>query len=433
MKLTQALFLVFVAVSVACSSTTSSVPTATPGVATTPTATPGIVGTPTAAPSVAATPTATPTVVPTPTATSTVIPTPTATPTVVPTPTATPAVVPEPTATPSVVQVQFPTWVEESPKMAHHIATSDIITKAKLVSLDSATKRHDSWGYVAELLYKFEIVEYLKGSGPNELVVRMDSGPKYIAFPDWLGLRTESEAIELADRWLGHSMNAIDNKRDAILLFDRVEPGEYYFRSTEDDESHIGYPAIGTTWLVEVQPSIYRHRFMDEQSGTISLSDFNDLIEEMSLLMKGDYAPCLSMALYYRTRVRAQLLGVYRELTLGGYREPEPFPRYSAQVDLERSENATVFSFRRPPYQSSRFSDYWLDGRDKDLFAIDIYDDATLFYEGLRTVSTLSQGEYSVHYNQFHHSLPCDEDFQYVEDAWQIWDTTEWVVTVTAP
>ena len=356
MKLMQALFLVFVAVSVACSSTPSSVPTATPGVAATPTATPGVAATPTATPTVAATPTATPTVVP------------------------------APTATPTVVQVQFPTWVEESPKMAQHIATSDIITKAKLVSLDSATKRHDSWGYVAELLYKFEIVEYLKGSGPNELVVRMDSGPKYIAFPDWLGLRTESEAIELADRWLGRSMNVIDNKRDAILLFDRAEPGEYYFRSTEDDESHIGYPAIGTTWLVEVQPSIYLHRFMDEQSGTISLSDFNDFIEEMSLLMEGDYGPCVSMALYYRTRVRAQLLGIYRELTLGGYREPEPFPRYSAQVDLERSENATVFSFRRPPYQSSRFSDYWLDGRDKDLFAIDVYDDATLFYESLRTV-----------------------------------------------
>ena len=273
----------------------------------------------------------------------------------------------------------------------------------------------------------------MKGSGPNELVVRMDSGPKYIAFPDWLGLRTESEAIELADRWLGRSMNVIDNKRDAILLFDRAEPGEYYFRSTEDDESHIGYPAIGTTWLVEVQPSIYRHRFMDEQSGTISLSDFNDLIEEMSLLMEGDYAPCVSMALYYRTRVRAQLLGVYRELTLGGYREPEPFPRYSAQVDLERSENATVFSFRRPPYQSSRFSDYWLDGRDKDLFAIDVYDDATLFYEGLRTVRTLPQGEYSVHYNQFHHSLPCDETFPRYDDAWRSSDTAEWVINVTSP
>ncbi len=427
MKLIQALFLVFVAVSVACSSTPSSVSTATPGVA----ATPSVVAT--ATPTAVPTPTATPTVVPTPTATPTVVPTPTATPTVVPASTATPSVVATSTATPTVVQAEFPAWVEDFPEMALHIGTSDVIARAKFMSLESTTKRHDSYGYVAELSYKFEIVEYLKGSGPNELVVRMDSGPKYIAFPDWLGLRTESEAIELADRWLSRSMNVIGADRDTILLLDRTEQEEYYFMSTKDDESHIGYPAIGTTWLVEVQPSIYRHRFTDEQSGTISLSDFSDLIEEMSLLMEGDYAPCVSMALRYRARVRDQLLGVYRELTLGGYREPEPFPRYSMQVDLERSENATVFSFRRPPHQSSRFSDYWLDGRDKDLFTIDVYDDATLFYEGLRTVRSLPQGEYSVHYNQFHHSLPCDGDFQYVEDAWQIWDTTEWVVTVTAP
>ena len=199
-----------------------------------------------------------------------------------------------------------------------------------MVSLDSATKRHDSWGYVAELVYTFEVVQYLKGDGADELFVRMSSGPKYIAFPDWLGERTESEAIELADRWLGRSINIIDNKRDAILLFDRAEPGEYYFRSTEDDESHIGYPAMGTTWLVEVKPSIYRHRFMDGQSGTISLSDFNSRIEDMRSFMEGDHALCIAMALHYRTRVRDQLVGVYRELTLGGYREPEPFPRYMA-------------------------------------------------------------------------------------------------------
>ena len=426
MKLMQALFLVFVAVSVACSSTPSSVPTATPGVAATPTVTPTVVPTPTATPTVVSTPTATPSGVPAPTATpSGVLPTPTPTPGVV--------VTTDVRSKPFIVQVQFPTWVEESPKMAQHIATSDIIAKAKLVSLDSTTKRHDSWGYVAELVYVFEVVQYLKGDGTDELFVRMSSGPKYIAFPDWLGVRTESEAIELADRWLGHSMNVIDNKRDAILLFDRAEPGEYYFRSTEDDESHIGYPAMGTTWLVEVKPSIYRHRFMDGQSGTISLSDFNSRIEDMRSFMEGDYAPCIAMALNYRTHVRDQLVGVYRELTLGGYREPEPFPQYMAAFDSELDPSATVFRFLRPPYLSPRFSDYWLDGRDKDLFAINASDRAGFSYEGLLTTRLLPQGEYSIHYSQFHRSLPCDEDFQYVEDAWQIWDTAEWVVNVTAP
>ena len=364
MKLEQALFLVFAVVSVACSSSTSSVPTATH----------------------------------------------------------------------PIIQVEFPAWVEESPKMAQHIATSDVIAKTKFVSLDSTTKRHGSYGYVAELVYTFEVVQYLKGDGADELVVRMSSGPKYIAFPDWLDTRTESEALELAQSWLGRSINIVGNKRDAILLVGRSGEGEdYYFTSSEDGQGSGGYPTVGETWLAEEKSSMYRHQFTDRKSATISLSDLNARIEDMRPLMEGDYAPCVAMALYYRTRVRDQLLGVYRELTLGGYREPEAFPQYTAALDSEAPASATVFRFRRPPYRSPRFSDYWLDGTDKDLFAIDAYADATYSYEGLRTARVLPQGEYSVHYSQFHRSLPCDEPFPYYGEAWRSTDTTEWVVNVTAP
>ena len=134
-----------------------------------------------------------------------------------------------------------------------------------------------------------------------------------------------------------------------------------------------------------------------------------------------------------RSLVRGQLLGTYRELTLGGYREPAAFPRYAAAMDSERSANAAVFRFQRPPYQAPRFSDYWLDGRDKGLFALDTGADPRYTYEGLRTVRALPQGEYSVLYSQFHHSLPCDESFAFFEEAWESTDTTEWVVNVTPP
>ena len=143
------ILLVFVAVSTACSSSNSSTRTPTPGIAATPTA----------------------------------------------------------TASHSVVRIEFPTWVEESPGMAQSLATSDVIGKAKFVSLDVAVKSHASWGHVAEVVYTFEAVRYLKGNGDDELVVRMSSGPKYIAFPDWLDNRTQSEAIELADDWLSRSMD----------------------------------------------------------------------------------------------------------------------------------------------------------------------------------------------------------------------------------
>ena len=112
----------------------------------------------------------------------------------------------------SVVRIEFPAWVEESPGMAQSLATSDVIAKAKFVSLDVAVNSHDSWGHVAELVYTFEAVRYLKGNGDDELVVRMSSGPKYIAFPDWLDNRTQSEAIELADNWLSRSIDIFDNR-----------------------------------------------------------------------------------------------------------------------------------------------------------------------------------------------------------------------------
>ncbi len=263
---------------------------------------------------------------------------------------------------------------------------------------------------------------------------RMSSGPKYIAFPDWLDNRTQSEAIELADNWLSRSIDIFDNRQNGILLLRRSGQGEdYRFTSSEEGHGYGGSPTLGVTWLAEDQASTYRHQFQGAKSTTISLSDLSARIEDMRPLTEGEYAPCVAKALYYRSLVRGQLLGTHRELTLGGYREPDPFPRFAAAIDSESSENATVFGFQRPPYQAPRFSDYWLDGRDKDLFALDTGADPRYTYEGLRTVRALPQGEYIVLYSQFHHSLPCDEPFGFFEEAWESTDTTEWVVNVTPP
>ena len=338
------------------------------------------------------------------------------------------------TSSHSVVRIEFPAWVEESPQMAQSLAISDVIAKAKFVSLDAAIKRHDTWGYVAELVYTFEAVQYLKGNRSDELVVRMSSGPKYSLFPDVIDQRAESEALELAKDRLARSVHIFDNRRDGILFLRQSGQGEdYRFTSSEEGYGHGGSPTLGVTWLAEDEASMYQHQFPGVKSPTIPLSDLSARIEDMRPLMEGEYAPCVAKALLYRSLVRGQLLGTYRELTLGGYREPAAFPRYAAAMDSERSANAAVFRFQRPPYQAPRFSDYWLDGRDKGLFALDTGADPRYTYEGLRTVRALPQGEYSVLYSQFHHSLPCDESFAFFEEAWESTDTTEWVVNVTPP
>ena len=150
------------------------------------------------------------------------------------------------TASHSVVRIEFLAWVEESPGMAQSLATSDVIAKAKFVSLDVAVNSHDSWGHVAELVYTFEAVRYLKGNGDDELVVRMSSGAKYIAFPDWLDSRTQSEAVELADNWLSRSIDIFDNGQNGILLLRRSGQGEDY-RFTSSEEGH-GYGGSPNSW-----------------------------------------------------------------------------------------------------------------------------------------------------------------------------------------
>ena len=85
----------------------------------------------------------------------------------------------------------------------------------------------------------------------------------------------------------------------------------------------------------------------------------------------------------------------------------------------------------RPPYVTPRFSDYWLEGDDRDAFEIHFGDDFDS-HELMRPVSNLGKGEYRVHYSQFHRSLPCDVDY-YDERNWSSVDTMDFVVRVGEP
>ena len=361
----------------------------------------------------------------------------TTTATAAPTSTATTPATATPTAAPHVFRVEFPEWVEESPKMALSIATSDVIAKASLLSLESTTRKFYNNGYEAVMIYRFNIIQYLKGHGAEDIEVRIGSGPKYLMFPDVLAKRTESEALEFAEQWLYLSKRAVGSKQDAILLLRRwPQADDYYFVSYEDDFRN--YPSIGETWLDAESDSTYRHMFMDGEPVAISLADLKTRIEDLTRLTEGEYGQCVSNALYWRNRVRSQILGTYREFSLAGYGEPDPFPRYQVSLDSEESRyfpgfdnSRPVFEFRRPPYESPLFSDFWLDGKDQDLFTIHTSIDDDYTYEAIAIVEDLPQGSYSVHYSQYQQSLPCDEEFPDVEGAWRSSDTAEWVVYVS--
>ncbi len=404
MKFLQVILATLAAVSIACSTASSSTPapaSATPVAAAAPTATAVIEATPA------------------PVVIEIVV-------------TATPTGTRAPTPSGPLFQLEFPAWVDESPQMAAFIERTPVIAEAKFLSLESTVKEMNSpaLGYEAELLYKFQVIQYLKGDGADELIVSLSSGPKYNAFPDWMAHRTEEEARELAVNWLRRNPGGFGNGKGIIFLFRPFQENDYSFIGAEHGQGYGGKPIIGETWLYAGVDSLYWHKFTGGTDTAISLEALKGRIDDIRILMEGQYAECVSHSLHQRSEVRERILGTYRELTLGGYREPEPLPRYMVEIDADMSEYAKVFVLRRPPYRPPMVSDYWLDGRDKDLFAIDSEPSTIGSYESVAFVGVPAEGEYSIYYSQFHRSLPCnDEDWG--GDAWWEADTAEWVVNVT--
>ena len=342
-----------------------------------------------------------------------------------PTATATPTAMTTPTPTPRVVHVELPDWAEESPQMASQIANSDVIAEVRFLSLESTAKEHSSRGFVPELSYTFEAIQYLKGDGGEKIVVREIDVPS----SDVITKKSEEEARSLAEGWLRYSKSAIGDKQNAILFLRRNrQTNDYSFEVLEVESSkHI---AFGTYWLDAVSDSMYRHVFMDGKPTIVSVFELRLRIEQLRLLTEGEYGRCVSSAINLRDRVRRQTLGTYQEMDIAGWRAPEPFPRFEVSLASRDTRNHPVFEFRRPPYKTPFFSDYWLDGKDRDLFTIDntIYPDDT--YEAMAIVGDLQQGVYSVYYSQYHEALPCDDMSPHARSDWRSWDTAEWVVNV---
>ena len=356
-----------------------------------------------------------------------------------PTPSATPSPTPEVTPTallPDDVQIKLPTdsvniqlpaWAQESPGLALALLDADAIIKAKLVSIVPEVNAHKHWGYVAELLYMFDVLQYLKGEGDNELLVRLYSGPKYIAFPDWLDDRSEEEAKALADIWLSRQKYADSAERDVILLLVCREADNYTFLRTEEGKGQGDDPLHGETWLAADDDSMYQPLFPGSESTALAVHTLISRIKELEDLGGVEYRQCINSALRYRSQVRGQYLGTYREFTIGGYVEPEPFPQF--RPGDSHSEYVKAYRLQRPPIKSGLFGDYWLDGKDKDLFTMRISADSDRYYEGVYAIRPLPQGEYSVFFSQYHQSLPC-HDLRSA-NAWKTRDTIELIFTVT--
>ncbi len=329
-----------------------------------------------------------------------------------------------------VVHVGFPAWVDDCPKLATSILGSDVIARVRFVHLDSAIEERESLGVFVDLKYTFEALEYLKGSGPEQIVVRLNSGPTYEAFPDWLGYRTEGEARQLESSWHSRNLVKAHGASDAILLV--VGPsadGVYSFKASDRGRGQGGEPIMGETWLRESGLDTYNHVFADGADAQISLTDLTTLIFSFESIPGSKYSSCVYVALSIRQQVREQILGTYRRLTLGGYTDPIPFPKYSVTLD---PENPFGFPLRleRPPYAQPRCSHYWLDGPDKELFATRTRFDVGTTLEIISMTTSLPPGQYHVHYGQYHTSISDSATVERNANSWATWDVLELVITV---
>ena len=327
------------------------------------------------------------------------------------------------------VEIEFPEWVDQCPGLASAILESDAIALVTFAVMDSEIQEEESGGFFVDLTYTFEAMEYLKGSGQRKIVVRLGSGPKYEAFPDWEGYRTEEEAEQLEASWHGRNLANAQSNADGILFVSSAdELGVHSFLIADHGQGWGGEPIMGQTWLGESGTQTYIHGFAGGENSMISLADLKTFITDIQTIAGDEYASCVNGVVSFRDRVRDQILGTHQVMTLAGYADPIPFPKYSLTLD---PENSYGFPLRRerPSYVVPRFSHYWLDGPDKQLFATSTWFEFSTTLEIVYPVTSLPPGEYNVYYSQYHQSVPCIDSF-YAEDSWLARDVLELVITV---
>ena len=306
-----------------------------------------------------------------------------------------------------IVQVDFPEWVDDCPQMAYQIANADVIVRANWVSIDSeiVAEANESLGYSVDLIYTFAAEEYLKGDGPEDFFVRQNSGPA--ADLDIIYHRSEGQARSLASSW-SLRMGAIARENAVAILFLYRQNGDndYGFRDFGAVRGKNDSPDIGTTWLAAVGESEYRHQFAGGLQEKISSEELKSRIEDLRPFVEGEYGACVRAAFAQRTRVREQVLGTLRQLTLGGYGDPWPFPKFEKTAS-QGEALINVFKAERPAYPTPRFSHYWFDGEFRNRFGVYTNFEFGASFESFHATYVLPPGQYSVYYNQYHQSLPC--------------------------
>ena len=314
-------------------------------------------------------------------------------------------VAPVPSPTPETVEYSInPTWWVP-PSLEEQIFESDVIVRASLLSAAAGTETVPSADAGVSPTYRpvqdlrFTVHEYLKGSGPNEVLVVVRGEHTYL---------TEAEARNEADHSVSLRNTTWDGRQGALFL-----------RTSDSADLQVSGTSGGASGSTgQTDDLAFITDGAKSPPPTISLADLRAEIAETDATLKAGegiegYERCIRGKI---RRERANRADPWMPLRL----EKTLVSGSAAGAEVYRSENR----YREPDYNR-----YWLSGPDAGLFQSLIVDDDSSSVNGydeiLTTARPLVTGTYRVFHNmQLYIYFPCNS---VPEDAY-----TDWTVTVTA-
>ncbi len=310
-----------------------------------------------------------------------------------------PAVLVAPTPTPQIHRSSNVTW-RVAPSIEQQIFLADVIVRATLQSATATTETLPSDPGVAPTYLsvqelRFAVHEYLKGSGPTDLLVVVRGRH---ANP------VEAEARDFAD-WTVQARVSTWDARQAVLFLETPSrpytPSAWQFVLSNYDQPPWAYSVdtLSRAWLPAQDtpaegevPTSFITDGAQSPPPTITLVDLRARIATMEAELKAGegidgYAGCL-----------------YGRVLRERYNRADPWtPLQEAVTIPSGSAAATELSRGTNAHDDPEYSRYWLSGPNAAQFEVRISDDdgqASTGYDHLLVAARpLPAGEYDVFYN----------------------------------
>ena len=338
-----------------------------------------------------------------------------------------------------------PPYAQVSPSLEEQVFHSDTIVRASLLSASAGTETVPSDPGVAPTYrpiheLRFTVHEYLKGSGPTEIVVVVRADHTYLSAAD---------ALEAAEWRLMQRKTTWDGRQGALFLGPAGASGDGRRSVTPGPTSPafeftLSNYGVQTPWDYSVD-TLSRAWLPSSGDGSsyVRSSDTAGL----TFITDGTLSPppvvSLSELRSQVTELEATLASgagvegfrecVQRRISRERWRRAQP-PWTPAQRDATLASGLAAGTevHREDHHYSSetQYHRFWLSGPDADLFQAPLDDNDSLpangYYYTLAIARPLPAGEYRVRYSlQDYAWIPCN----FVpDDAYWVW-----TVTVTVP